>query len=59
MKFEILSIITSMFKKFIQNKKFFSISKLKIIFLTGTNGKTSIGYGSHFYFLLMEYLVVI
>ena len=33
-------------------KTFFEISKLKIIFLTGTNGKTSIAYGSHLLFSL-------
>lgn len=33
-------------------KTFFDISKLKIIFLTGTNGKTSIAYGSHLLFSL-------
>ena len=33
-------------------KTFFAISKLKIIFLTGTNGKTSIAYGSHLLFSL-------
>ena len=31
-------------------KIFFGIDKLKIIFLTGTNGKTSIAYGSHLLF---------
>ena len=33
-------------------KTFFTIGKLKIIFLTGTNGKTSIAYGSHLLFSL-------
>ncbi len=33
-------------------KIFFSKNKLKIIFLTGTNGKTSIAYGSHLLFSL-------
>ena len=31
-------------------KIFFSKNKLKIIFLTGTNGKTSIAYGTHLLF---------
>ena len=33
-------------------KIFFTKNKLKIIFLTGTNGKTSIAYGSHLLFSL-------